>query len=308
MRHLPSLGFALLLAIPLAGCGRENAITAPPGSSPTAQDQAEIESALAASPEVMDESVYTSTEETSVADGGSGLALIRPLRFWRRIDDVQRRFEFAFADTDSTGRPTTAIVTVHAVISGSFNILAGDPDASTDPATRDSLELVRKRLRDHAVRRVMLKRMRVNDAGRALWKIVAVTGVGVRSEGATTDIQSLRIRGASLDTTITNPLEFRRLRHILAFDAGEQVELTVTTAALDDIVLLVRPAARFRFHNNGDGSYTGRWTVPSVPGIRLVGVNALSRGTLFDDEAPYDSEAWLFHFAVRPTAIADALP
>jgi hypothetical protein len=45
-----------------------------------------------------------------------------------------------------------------------------------------------------------------------------------------------------------------------------------------------------------------------VPGIRLVGVNALSRGTLFDDEAPYDSEAWLFHFAVRPTAIADALP
>ena len=73
-------------------------------------------------------------------------------------------------------------------------------------------------------------------------------------------------------------------------------------------MLLVRPAARFAFHNNGDGTFTGRWLVPVVPGIQLVGVNALSHGTLFDDLAPYDSEAWLFHFAVRPTVIADVLP
>ena len=304
MKHLPMLGVALALAFPLAGCGRESALTAPPGSPSEAQDRAEIEQTLAASPDVMDESTYASEEESTTDDGGALARAGLPLRFWRRITDVQRRFEFAFSDPDSSGQPTTAKVTVHTLLSGTFNIRRPDPDDST----RSDGEIVHKRLRDHAVRHVLLKRVRVNDAGRALWKIVAVSGVQVRSQDAITAIQSLRIRSASLDTTITNPLELRRLRRILTFDAGERVELTVTTSASDDFVLLVRPAARFAFHHNGDGTFTGRWSVPAVPGIKLVGVNALSHGTLFDDLAPYDSEAWLFHFAVRPTVIADVLP
>jgi predicted small lipoprotein YifL len=307
MRHLPLLGLALVLAFPLAGCGRENALTAPPGASNAAEDQADIESTLASSPDVMDESTFTSDEESTTDEGGLTASVRRALRFWRRITEVHRRYEFAFSDPDSSGRPTTALVTVHTLLSGTFNIRRPDPADSTGSAKDDSL-VIHKRLRDHAVRHVMLKRVRVNDAGRALWKIVAVSGVRVRSEGAVTNIESLRIRSASHDTTITNPLELRRLRRILTFDAGERVELTVTTTAKDDVVLLVRPAARFGFHNNGDGTYTGRWLVPAVPGIKLVGVNALSHGTLFDDQAPYDSEAWLFHFAVRPTEIADALP
>jgi hypothetical protein len=303
MKHLPMLGLVLALAFPLAGCGRESAVTAPPGSPSEAQDRAEIEQTLAASPDVMDESTYASEEEATTDDGASlGKSALR-LRFWRRITDVHRRFEFAFSDPDSSGQPTTAKVTVHTLLSGTFNIRRPDNDS-----TRNDGEIVRKRLRDHAVRHVLLKRVRMNDAGRALWKIVAVSGVQVRSEGAVTAIKSLRIRSASLDTTITDPLELRRLRRILTFEAGERVELTVTTAAPDDFVLLVRPAARFGFRNNGDNTYTGRWSVPAVPGIKLVGVNALSHGTLFDDQAPYDSEAWLFHFAVRPTVIADVLP
>ena len=56
----------------------------------------------------------------------SSAAAVRPLTFWRQIRSVERRFEFAFADTDSTGRPTTCVVTVHQHILGTFNLLVGD--------------------------------------------------------------------------------------------------------------------------------------------------------------------------------------
>jgi hypothetical protein len=37
-------------------------------------------------------------------------------------------------------------------------------------------------------------------------------------------------------------------------------------------------------------------------------VNALSHGTLFDDQAPYDSQAWLLPVVLAPDQVADALP
>jgi len=102
------------------------------------------------------------------------------------------------------------------------------------------------------------------------------------------------------DTTITDPLEMHRLRRVLHIPAGTEVVVTVTTGSADDLVLLYRWHHRFRFHNNGDGTFTFRWTTSNEPGLRHFGVNALSRGTLFDDAAPYDSQAWLFPFVVNP--------
>jgi hypothetical protein len=37
-------------------------------------------------------------------------------------------------------------------------------------------------------------------------------------------------------------------------------------------------------------------------------VNALSNGTLFDDQAPYDSDAWIFPYAIQPCFIAEYMP
>jgi hypothetical protein len=39
-----------------------------------------------------------------------------------------------------------------------------------------------------------------------------------------------------------------------------------------------------------------------------VGVNALSSGTLFDDQAPYDSKAWIVPCVVNPTELAEFIP
>jgi hypothetical protein len=111
------------------------------------------------------------------------------------------------------------------------------------------------------------------------------------------------------DTTIYDPLAFRRLRQVLRVAPGTQVTLTVTTEAKDDVVVLYHRDRRFRFHNNGDFTYTGVWTTGlPMPGLLHVGINALSHGTLFDDQAPYDSQAWIFPYSVAPETLAEFMP
>jgi hypothetical protein len=306
MRAPLSIVTTLILAAGLlAGCGTNNAVNAPSSSS-TSADQAEVASTVANSPQVVEDGEFDSSDPSTVSDA-TGTAAIHPLQFWRTIRNVDRTFEFAFADTDSTGRPTTAVVTIRKRLTGRFNILAGVPGSDGVPID-STLTVIHKPLEDHWVRRLLLKRVRVTDEQQPVWRIVATSGVRVTSKDATTHIQSLRIQSAALDTTVTEPLAFFFLRRILKFDAGAQVTLTATTLRADDIVVLQLRDHRFRFHNNGDDTYTGTWTVDALAGLRHFGVNALSRGTLFDDAAPYDSQAWLLPFLVRPSDVAEMLP
>jgi hypothetical protein len=307
--------FLLTASLVLAGCGRNQSAATSPGAGGTgsseAMERAEVASALAESPEAVEDGAFESSDEWTTAEsaasgGNQTLEAIRPLRWWRTIRNVERTFEFAFADTDSTGRPTRAIVTVHKKLTGGFHILAGP--AGQDSAPRDSLSLIRKPLVDHWVRRILLRRVRTEDDARVRWRIAATSGVEVTSRSAQTNILSLRVQTASQDTTIENPLAFWFLRRIVKVTPGEDVTLTVTTAASDDVVVLISRAGRFRFHNNGDNTYTGHWRAPALGGLRHVGVNALSRGTLFDDAAPYDSKAWILPYVVRGEVMAEYLP
>ena len=144
---------------------------------------------------------------------------------------------------------------------------------------------MRKPIEDHWVRRILLKRIRDGremNPVRGRWRVVASSGVEVTSKDATTSIQSLRVQAAGLDTTVTDPLAFWRLRRIVKENALEPVTLTVTTGASDNLLFLFSRGGRFRFHNNGDGTYSGTWKAPLLRGIHHVGVNAFSNGTLFD--------------------------
>lgn len=316
--RLRSLILALLAAggLAVAGCGRDAANPASPASGGTDgtvsadAERAEVASVLAGSPEAIEDGTFETADEWSTSASATrleALEAIHPVRWWRTIRGVERSFEFAFADTDTTGRPTRAVVTIHKRLHGSFNILAG-PAVRDAAGTTDSLELVRKPLADHWVRRVLLHRVRTGEDGRARWRIAATSGVEVTSRDAQTDILGLRVQTAGKDTTITNPLEFWFLRRVIRVLPGEDVMLTVTTAANDDVVVLLARGGRFRFHNNGDNTYTGHWRAPADGGLRHVGVNALSHGTLFDDAEPYDSKAWIFPYAVLGEALAEYLP
>ncbi len=320
MRASLTLGLALVLvAGALTGCGNQSRLTSPLSSGNSSSlDEAEVSAALASAPELVDDAVVGDSDPTTIDGAGTGLAAIRPLRFWRVIDSVDSRFVFAFGDTDSTGRPTTAHVTAHRYLRGQFDILATtniDPAAVPDT---DSVNVMRKRLADHAERHLLLKRVQLGNSGRWAWRVAAISGVQVTSFApaspnrapayGNTRVRSLRVQAAALDTTVTDPLGLFRLRGVVRVDAGEPVTLTVTTDATDDVVVLMWHGLKFRFHNNGDRTYTGVWRAPFIAGLGHVGVNALSRGTLFDDAVPYDSQAWVLPYVVRPTMLAEYLP
>ena len=116
------------------------------------------------------------------------------------------------------------------------------------------------------------------------------------------------IQSGDLDTTVTNPLAFWRLRRLIRLEPVSQVTLTATTQAHDDIVVLYSRERRARFHNNGDGTYTLTWSAGSLAGLHHLGVNALSHGTLYDDQAVYDSQTWILPYLVNPSEVADLAP
>jgi hypothetical protein len=298
---LTTLPLSVLL---LAGCGKSGAPVAP-GSSGVAAEQTSASQEVARHPELVEDGMYTSEMQapagSATAPAGS-LAAIHPVFFWRHINRDERTFEFAFSDTDSTsGLPTTAVVTVRRQLLGTFNVVA----EGTDPTDGT---LIKKPLHDLWVRRLLLKRVD-GDTFRP-WRIAATSGVKVTSvpRDTMTHIVSLRVQAGALDTTITAPLDFFRLRRLLRFDAGEQVTLTATTKAANDVVVFYVGAHRIRFQSNGDDTYTLVWTTTATDGVQHFGVNALSHGTLFDDQAPYDSQAWILPYLAGTPPLADLAP
>lgn len=275
-----------------AGCGKSSP-SEPQGSAvtPSAADVASVNAAIAANPTAVDENVYEGTEPASLDPAGA-LGAVRPLFWWRKINTVTRTFDTQFSNPDSLGRPTMAVVAVHKRLQGTFNILVGDSLLSAD-------SLLRKPLDDRWERRLLMKRVAVDSLGNPVWRLVGTSGVEVRSAGGATRIQGIRIVAGAVDTTVTDPLQLHRLRRVLLIPPGTPVQVTVTTGAANDIVLMYRWHFRARFHNNGDGTYTARWTTSDEEGLRHFGVDALSNGTLLDDAAPYDSDAWIFPFAVH---------
>ena len=306
----PCAGLLLVAAL-AAGCGKSGTSTGPFAGSGSSGDQAEVTEQLAQNPSYVDDDVSTSSDITAAqgtaTESGTQplgtLAAIQPIQFWRTISDVHRTFEFAFSDTDSTGHPTVAVVTVRKRLSGSFNILTAPPQ---DSVFENSV--VHKPLHEEWVRRILLRRVRVSEFGGPRWRIAALSGVRVTSRDAQAHIDSLRVQASGVDTTFTDPLAFQRLRHVLYFDVGDSVTLTVTTQRNDDVVVLQHRDRRFRLHNNGDDTYTGVFHVRLLAGLHHLGVNALSNGTLFDDQAPYDSQSWILPYVVRPTELASFEP
>ena len=287
-----ALGLTVVAAI-TAGCGKSN----PSGpksysATPSAADIAAVNATLSANPASVDENVYEGTTPTALDAPTAGMTAIRPLWWWRKIDTVTRTMDTEYSDPDTLGRPTRAIVSVHKHLEGSFIVLVGDSTATPD-------SLLRKPLSDRWERRLALKRVAVDTLGNPIWRLVGTSGVEVKSDGAVTDIQSVRVQVGMVDTTITDPLQLHRLRRVLKVPAGVPMKVTVTTLRADDIVLLYRWHWRGRFHNNGDNTYTATWMTSDEDGLRHFGVNALSNGTLKDDQSPYDSDAWVFPYAVH---------
>ncbi len=299
MKPSPWFRVALLAmtAAVLASCGKTSSLQSPlaGGGTSGASDEAQIAQALQESPEFVQEDI-TGSSEPLVDDASGSFAAIRPLRFWREILDVQTNLRTEFLNPGPDGRPMLAIVTVHRALTGTFNIAAGVIEGEDTTRT-----LIRKRLADSWTRRIALTRVRVpDDTALTRWRLAGTSGVAVRTRDGVTRLVSLRIESPGLDTTITDPLELHRLRHVLRLAPDAEVRLTATTLAANDVVLFHGADLRRRFLNNGDGTHSFRFPSGHFPGLRHFGVDALSNGTLFDDVAPYDANAWAFAYVVAP--------
>jgi len=294
------LSFVLLAlaGFALAGCGRSTGSLQAGTAAPTGSDQDQVNTVLAQNPDYVNEDLYQSGVSQPY-DDATGLAAIKPLRFWRNITGVTTTFDTQFGPPDSSGRPTRALVTIHRHLTGTFNIVAG-----VATPTDTSRSLVQKPLDDAWTRRIALERAPDRLASTVTrWRLVGTSGVDVRTRGGVTHVQSLRIQTADKDTTITDPLELHRLRRMLLLPAGADVNLTVTTGNSSDVVLFYGHDMRRRFTNNGDGTFSFHFLSSRAPGVRNFGIDALSNGTLFDDSAAYDSNAWIFGYVVSPMSL-----
>ena len=187
--------------------------------------------------------------------------------------------------------------------------------ASVASAGDSTVHVIQKPLDETRVRHVLLRRGRLphdvprdadcpHDSTRVRWRVAAVSGVQVTSLDNTTQVMSVRVQCGALDTTITDPLAFVRLRGLFKLQPGLPVTLTVTTSHTDDLVLFHhdgRRPGRFRLASNGDGTYTGQFRCGMFAfGLWHFGVDAISHATLYDDAAAYDSQRWVFPYVVAP--------
>jgi len=305
--RLRLLAIASIAASLVFGCSKDNPVS-PTGGGAQGSDQSQVTATATLESQLIDDGLFATSDQTSLSGSlpgaqTSGTVAINPLGFWRTITSATRTFDFAFSDTDSTGRPTVAVVTIHRHFLGTFNIIPADTNGMPD-----FHDIIHKPLDDNWVRMVRFRRTRDWDDDEDRWRIAAITGADVTSKNATSQIVSIRLQATSLDTTITDPLAFFKLRNVLRFAAGDTVTVTATTTRKDDVVLLYAHDHRKRMKNNGDDTYTGVFHAGDWDGWRHFAVNALSHGTLYDDTAPYDSKAWVFPYAVSTMVAEDYLP
>ena len=144
--RLLAAGAALALATSLVnGCSKSP--TAPVAAATDTQSL--VSATLASATSLVDENLaedatpITASLASSSAGGASVLAAVRPFTWRRIITSETRTWTFAWADTDSTGRPKTCVATLHKHMTGSFVIV---PVSAADSTLGDSANIVRKAL------------------------------------------------------------------------------------------------------------------------------------------------------------------
>ena len=290
--RLLAAGFAAALVAALAiGCGKS--VTAPTPLN----DSGQVSATLASSATLVDDGLAEDTTSASAAAASlrpaSVQATVRPFTWWQRITSETRTWTLAFADTDSTGHPRACVATLTKHLTGFLVVVPQSPSDSTQPDTT----VITKPLDKTLTRKVLLWHLTIGDV--RVWKVVAITGAAVTTPAAVTHIQSVRLHSSSgVDTTITDPLQWNSLRHVIRFGTNDTVTVTVTTLRTDDVVYIHRWDWRHRLHNNLDTTYSWTWVTSAWPGWRHMGLQAMSNGSLYDDSARFDMQAWHIPFRV----------
>jgi hypothetical protein len=229
-------------------------------------------------------------------------AEIDPLTFWRVITDRHRKFEILFDPAAGT-----AEVTVYRQIWGVLHIVDGDMveyekrfhheglrhanfarDENWDPSNGPS---------DHA-------NGQQNCIRCGPWILTELSGFRAQSDTLTVAIDWIRVQSATVDVTITDPLELMSVPdEIMAFKEGEDVTVTVSGPAEGSILFLHTRHWKSPLQYES-GTFAGTWTVTRA-GRHTAWIEAMAHDTLFDSEYPEDTLIWGMSYVVEGEGIEE---
>ncbi|GJQ21238.1 MAG: hypothetical protein HBSIN02_15930 [Bacteroidia bacterium] len=240
-------------------------------------------------------------------------APILPIAWGRRVDNANRSVTFErFGDT-------LVIATIVQSMSGKIVIAHRD-------TVQDTTLVIEKPFAESTTRKVRATKIARTNNPRANWRFREVSGVdgGTTSNSAIT-FDTLKAFIGNDTLVVTDPTEFflrfadfagRHIPSILN-SAPVKVRLTITSTESDtDLVFIHRPAmwvnssvlrpARIRMtlvSQTGSGPYTRvyehTWS-SHVQGRHHFFVGAVTRGSLFDDVAPWSTKIWGIPYLVSP--------
>lgn len=298
-----------------SGCNKEEGIT---GDDNTPPNPAGVTNEQLARQYYVETDAFVSTEVQSIDDEevqptdygtfGQIENNVTPIRWGRFVTSVAR----TITDTVQTG-DSIAVVHIHNVITGTLKIKAINGNGDT--------VLIQKPFTDQSDRNVMFRRFARNPRRFMLnWLPVAISLVdGNTISPNNINLTKLEIMTANDTITITDPLAFylrlpwRKFashgRHDLPdFVGGGRVVVRATvqsTSPDTDIVALrygrdplhkrrvrMQCVSRVQVGNLYEGVYENQITMHVFPGSFHVAVDALTRETLFDDQAPYSVSWW----------------
>jgi hypothetical protein len=284
----------------LAGCG--DSITM---DEPTAVDDEEILRGFLEDDGIFDDMGPYEAGRTTVG-GVGGREAIDPLTYWRVVTDHECHREVVHDPEEGT-----AEVTVHRQVWGNLHIIDEQMTEYVKPFHHTGIRYATF-VRDPAWETSNGEGHGHGGQGqgtgdqhhfrRGPWILTELSGFRAESDALTVSIDWVRIQSATVDVTITDPLDLMAVPdEILSFEPGEEVTVTVSGPAPDAILFLHRRHWKSPFQYDGE-AFVGVWTV-TRPGRHCAWVEAMAHGTLFDSEHPEDTLVWGMPYVVTDEEI-----
>lgn len=225
-----------------------------------------------------------------------GRAEIDPLTFWRVITDRHRECEILF-DPEAG----TAEVTVYRQIWGVLHIVDEDMIEYEKPFHHEGLRyanFVRDEDWEPSNGPPDQGNGQKHRFRRGPWILTELSGFRAQSDTLTVAIDWIRVQSATVDVTITDPLELMSVPdEIMAFREGEDVTVTVSGPAEGSILFLRTRQWKSPLRYEA-GTFTGTWTVNRA-GRHTAWVEAMAHETIFDSEYPEDTLIWGMPYVVE---------
>lgn len=295
----------------LAGCG--DTVTM---SDPSAVDDEDILREY-----LEDDGIFDDTGPYEVGqialDGPDGREAIDPLTFWRVVTDHDCYREIVHDPEEGT-----AEVTVHRQIWGDLHIIGESMIEYVKPFHHEGIRYATF-VRDpdweppNGEGRGGQGQSGGGQGGdgqgdtnqhryrRGPWILTELSGFLAESDTLTVGIDRIRVQSATVDVTITDPLELMAVPdEIMVFEVGEEVTVTVSGPPEDAILFLHTRRWKSPFQYDGVSAFVGTWTV-ARRGRHCAWVEAMAHDTLFDSEHPEETLIWGMPYAVHDEEIEE---